>query len=112
MGEFPLDHLSQVLMQYVLMQYLIEGLVPDAGTETFALQRLRQFFKLFAPLFENQVTLFFLNQIHFVDQTKDFGLWRTLHNSFQAGLVVVQILIQLTAFNVKHINKDLYIAGK
>ena len=55
----------------------------------------------------DQVTLVLLDQVHFVDEAKDFGLGRVLQDGLQTALVVMHVLLQLARLDIEDVDQHL-----
>lgn len=58
----------------------------------------------------HQISLVFLHQVHFVHKAEHFGIRGVLQDGFQTRLVVMHVFFQLTALNIKYVNKHFYIS--
>lgn len=57
-----------------------------------------------------QISLVFLHQIHFVNETEHFSIGGVLQDGLQTRLVVVHVFLQLAALDIEYINKHLYVS--
>lgn len=55
----------------------------------------------------HRIPLLLRHQIHFVNETEDFGIFGILHDRFKDRLVIMEILIDFTGFDVKDVNQHL-----
>ena len=90
----------------------VEGLVPDARLEAGDLEtkRLGQAHQLALALREDLVALLLRDQVHLVHQAEDLGRLRVLPHRLQARVVVLHVLGELAALDVKDIDEDLHVA--
>ena len=103
----------------------VKCLVPNWSAKTCTIERLRYFLQVTFTLFKYlsivslknaesiwhlrysyNFSLILLNQIHFVNQAKDLGVFRVFHNSFQTVLIIMYIPIKFSWFDVKYINQN------
>ena len=71
------------------------------------LERKRELLELFCPLVEHEAALVLLDEVHLVDEAEHLGVLGERQQRLQAGLVVVDVLLQLAALHVKHVDEDL-----
>lgn len=88
----------------------VQRLVPDRRPEARAGKRTGQSLQVLLALFEYQIPLILLDQVHLVHETEDLGIGRVLQDGFQTRLVVVHVFLQLAALDVEHVDQHLHVA--
>jgi len=92
---------------FLWLACLVEGFIPDGGPESDDLQGQGPRLQLEHTVVVDLVPLILLHEIHFVDQTKDLCILRVGHDGFQARLIVMHILFDISAFHIEYIDQDL-----
>ena len=88
----------------------VKGLVPDGCAEALDVHGPRDAVELGDALAEHRVAVLLGDEIHLVEQTKDFGVGRVLVERLEAARVLLDVLGVGVGLDIEHIDEHLDVA--